>query len=88
MTKRPPQPGQPGKPRGHEVTGPVSAKSRLGQMVYWSAFGVGAIALAAGSLAAYKGREIEPLLVTAAFALGAWLVGRAARDFLGQQGRR
>jgi len=80
VTKGPRLPRDAGKARADKLTGPVSAKSRLGQMVYWSAVGVGVIALAAGSLAAYRGREIEPLLVTATFAFGAWLVGRAARD--------
>ena len=60
----------------------VTAKLKLGEMIYWAAIGIGAITLAAGFLAAFRGGGIEPLFVTAAFALGAWLVGRAARDVL------
>ena len=54
-------------------------------MIYWSACGVGAITLAAGILAAFRSGEGDPLLVTAVFAIGAWLVGRAARDLLGRE---
>jgi hypothetical protein len=68
------------------VDATVTAKSRLGQMIYWSAVGIAPIALAAGHMATFNGGEIEPLFNTAAFALGAWLVGRAARDMLGRPG--
>ena len=64
----------------------MSAKYKLGQMIYWSAVGIGAIALAAGIVAAFKAGDIASLFITAVFALGAWLVGRAARDLLGRQG--
>jgi hypothetical protein len=63
----------------------VSAKSKLGQMIYWSACGVGAITLAAGLLAAFRSGEVDPLLVTFTFGIGAWLVGRSARDLLGRK---
>ena len=63
----------------------MSAKFNLGQMIYWCACGVGAITLTAGILAAYRSREVDPLLVTAAFGIGAWLVGRALRDLLGRK---
>jgi type IV secretory pathway TrbD component len=62
----------------------VRAKSKLRQMIYWAAIGIGAMTLAAGILAAVRGGGIEPLLITAVFALGVWLVGRAARDVLGR----
>jgi hypothetical protein len=64
----------------------VSAKSNLGQMIYWSAVGIGAIVLTAGIIAAFKGGETGSLVVCAVFAVGAWLVGRAARDLLGKRG--
>ena len=64
----------------------MNAKFKLGQMIYWAAIGIGALTLAAGILAAVRGGGIEPLFITAAFALGAWLVGRAARDVLGRKG--
>ena len=68
-----------------ELQSPVSANLKLGQMIYWAACGVGAITLAAGILAAFRSQEVEPLFVTGAFAIGAWLVGRAARDLLGRK---
>ena len=64
----------------------VSARSNLGQMIYWSAIGIAVIVLAAGIIAGFKGGEIGSLIVTTVFAIGAWLVGRAARDMLGKPG--
>jgi hypothetical protein len=54
-------------------------------MIYWAAIGIGTMTLAAGILAAARGGGVEPLFITAVFALGAWLVGRAARDVLGRE---
>jgi hypothetical protein len=56
-------------------------------MIYWAAIGIGAMTVAAGILAGVGGGGIQPLFVTAIFALGAWLVGRAARDLLSQKER-
>ena len=61
----------------------MTAKFKLGQMIYWAAIGIAAMTLAAGILAAFRSGGVEPLLITGVFALGAWLVGRAARDVLG-----
>ena len=66
----------------------VNAKSQLGEMIYWAGCGIGAITLAAGIIAAFNTGEVQPIFITAAFAFGAWLVGRAARDMLGRQGGR
>jgi hypothetical protein len=66
--------------------GIVTAKLKLREMIYWAAIGIGAITLAAGILAAFRGGGIEPIFITAVFALGAWLVGRAARDVLRRKG--
>jgi hypothetical protein len=63
----------------------VGAKSRLGEMIYWWALGIGAILVFGGIIAAFDRREVEPVLITGVFALGAWLVGRAARDLLGDR---
>jgi hypothetical protein len=54
-------------------------------MIYWSACGVGAITLAAGILAAFRSGDLNALIVTSTFAIGAWLVGRSARDLLGRK---
>ena len=65
----------------------MEAKSKLGEMVYWAAVGIGAISVAAGLIAAFDRQQFEPLLITGSFALGAWLVGRAVRDVLARRER-
>jgi hypothetical protein len=60
----------------------VSPKSKLGEMLYWWACGFGGLAVGAGVLAAYRQGSTEPVLVSGAFGIGAWLVGRALRDVL------
>lgn len=60
----------------------MDTKSKLGNLIYWWAIGIGGIFVAGGVVAAFDRWHWEPLLVTGAFALGAWLVGRAARDVL------
>ena len=60
----------------------MTAKTKVGQILYWWAVGVGAISVLAGLIAAFKGQDMQPLLVSGAFAVGAWLFGRAARDIL------